>query len=84
MSEDENTLFHLWLEQAVCRASDDPECEAQAVYQEMLLRGLVTEMPDAGLPDAGEPDAGEPDAGRRRRGRRMPGEVVPSEPSPSE
>lgn len=82
ISEDENTLFHLWLEQAVCRASDDPACEAQAVHQEMLLRGLVTELPDAGSPDAGPPDAGEEDAGRRRR-RRDAGTAPVEAPAPA-
>ncbi len=77
ISADENELFHLWLEQAVCRARNDPFCEARAAYDEAMLRGI--EIPDAGVPDAGVPDAGEPDAGARRRRRPVPAAMPSAE-----
>lgn len=73
MSGEENELFHVWLEAAVCRAMEDPLCIAAAEHQELVLRGLANELPDAGMLDAGPPDAGDDagvDAGRRRRPRR--------------
>lgn len=86
MSESENELFHVWLEQAVCRAADDPLCTAAAEHRELVLRGLANELPDAGPVDGGPPDAGEDagiDAGRTRRRRPAPIAPAPLDP-PSE
>jgi phospholipase/carboxylesterase len=81
ISDEENALFHLWLEAAVCRATGDTFCEQAAEHAARDLR------PDALTPDAGPEDAAvEPDAwiedagtdaGRRRR--RVP---VSTEPAP--
>lgn len=68
ISDDENALFHAWLDQAVCETVGDTECATNASMTAHVLRGLAP--PDAGVlePDAGPPDAGV-DAGRRRRPR---------------
>lgn len=72
ISPDQNELFHVWLEEAVCRTVQDAMCAEDARARERALRGL--EAPDAGLEvseplDAGEPDVGAVDAGSRRRRR---------------
>ena len=70
ISADENALFHVWLEDAVCQTLGDSACAELAQSTERALRGI--EVPDAGVADAadaGEPDADRPDAGRRRRAR---------------
>jgi phospholipase/carboxylesterase len=66
ISDDENALFHAWLDEAVCRTVDDMVCATNASLTAHSLRGLPP--PDAGVvePDAGPADAGA-DAGRRRR-----------------
>ena len=66
ISDDENTIFHHWLEAAVCTTLGDVECAVEAETQAALAREI--ELPDAGLgfPDANN-DAGDvgmiPDAG---------------------
>jgi phospholipase/carboxylesterase len=58
MSDDENALFHVWLEAAVCRAVGDRDCETTA---EEAARAMMP-IDDVAL-DAGpkEGDAGPPD-----------------------
>ena len=67
ISEDENTLFHHWLNAAVCTTLGDVECAVEAEMQAAIVRQI--ELPDAGFgfPDAND-DAGDvgpipPDAG---------------------
>ena len=66
ISDDENAVFHHWLEAAVCTTLGDVECAVEAEMQAAVTRQI--ELPDAGLgfPDANN-DAGdvgyEPDAG---------------------
>lgn len=74
ISDEENALFHVWLEAAVCRAVGDRFCEEAAEHAAMELRP-DTLTPDAGLDedaaidvDAFAVDAGT-DAGRRARRR---------------
>jgi phospholipase/carboxylesterase len=90
ISDDENELFHLWLEAAVCRVVGDADCElrAESAASEMSTGvGLV----DAGPPaapdaarvgsDAAEPDGAGSDAGRARAPRRTradSGGVIPA------
>lgn len=82
MSSEENALFQLWLEQAVCRTVDDAYCAAVAGHGELVLRGLANELPDGSMLDVGAPDAGIEDAGidggrRRRRRPTAPGATDP-------
>ena len=56
ISEDENRIFHHWLEAAVCRTVGDDACALSAELEALRARGL--ELPDAGLPDA-DLDAGD-------------------------
>jgi phospholipase/carboxylesterase len=73
ISDDENALFHVWLEAAVCRAVGDRDCEnvAEETAREMMPLDDValdagpkdeddaaTADTDAGLDDAGVDDAG--------------------------
>jgi phospholipase/carboxylesterase len=73
ISDDENALFHVWLEAAVCRAAGDRFCEEAAEHAATELRPDAL-TPDAGaedaaiVPDAYVEDAGT-DAGRARRRR---------------
>lgn len=67
ISEEENTIFHHWLNAAVCMTLGDVECAVEAEMQAAIVRQI--ELPDAGLgfPDANN-DAGDvgpipPDAG---------------------
>jgi phospholipase/carboxylesterase len=74
ISEEENALFHEWLEAAVCRTLGDEVGAVVAELRALRLRG--EELPDAGIPedvamfdadlDAGDagppPDAWAPDA----------------------
>ncbi len=77
ISDEQNALFHLWLEAAVCRAAGDAFCEEAAEQAAMALHPSEL-TPDAGTEDAGvdadvdaDIDAGA-DAGRRRRQARPP------------
>lgn len=75
ISDDENALFHVWLEAAVCRAVEDVDCEQAAEAAAMAMLPTTTIGLDAGLKpdddagadalgDAGEgTDAGDADAG---------------------
>lgn len=60
ISDEENALFHLWLEAAVCRVTDDAACEAAA---EDAARAMMPANETLGL-DAGAKvdDAGEGEA----------------------
>ena len=76
ISDDENAVFHHWLNAAICTTLGDVECAVESENQAAIVRQI--ELPDAGLgfpdanddagdvgpvpPDAGE-DAGEEDAG---------------------
>lgn len=73
ISDDENTLFHVWLDAAVCRAVGDTECEAIAEASARAMLPVDVVAPDAGpsddaavdvdsTVDAGAQDAGD-DAG---------------------
>jgi phospholipase/carboxylesterase len=63
ISDDENALFHLWLEAAVCRAVDDAVCADDAERTAATIAPSETELLDAGPDDAGVDDAGADDAG---------------------
>ena len=60
ISDDENTLFHLWLEAAVCRAVGDSACEALAEDTARAMLPVDVVAIDAGAQDdaAVETDGG--------------------------
>lgn len=64
ISDEENTLFHAWLEAAVCRIAGDLECEAaaEALAATIMPAGVIAL--DAGVKDvdAGVFDGGASDA----------------------
>jgi hypothetical protein len=77
ISDDQNALFHVWLEHAVCLTVGDEDCALEAELEAFRLRRL--ELPDAGLPDAGFDgglDAAVDPRARRRR-------VAPPQPDAS-
>lgn len=63
ISDDENTLFHLWLEAAVCRAVADPDCEAAAEAAAGAMMPIDVVAEDAGALEDTSDDAGASDAG---------------------
>jgi phospholipase/carboxylesterase len=56
ISDEENALFHFWLEAAVCRAAGDAFCEEAAEHAAMELRPAEL-TPDAGVPEDADVDA---------------------------
>ncbi len=90
ISDEENALFHVWLEAAVCRAVGDADCEraAEQAALEMLpastigLDAGVKDDAGAGADDADLADASEDDAGAEDA--EDAGAPEPAEPTPVE
>jgi phospholipase/carboxylesterase len=57
ISDDENRVFHQWLENAVCQTVGDAECALAAELASFAARGL--ELPDAGVGVDADLDAGD-------------------------
>lgn len=57
ISEDENAVFHQWLENAVCQTVGDADCALAAELASFASRGL--ELPDAGIGVDADRDAGD-------------------------